>query len=224
MRQRWESLLFLHWRVPPTRVQATLPEGLTVDTFDRDAYVAIAPFFMRNVRPVGLPTVPWISHFQELNVRTYVFDRDGVPGVWFYSLDCDQPLAVVIARLLTGLEYRHAKMSASCGEFIDYSSRRSGTAEVARYRYRPSGDGRETTPESLEFFLLQRYYLFARRGRSLLRGQVSHVPYRPRPAELVAASALPAQLAGYTEFVSNPEHVCFEDGFDVNIYATEKIT
>ncbi len=58
MYQRWESLLFLHWRVAPARVQATLPEGLTVDTFGGDAFVGITPFFMHNVRPVGLPAVP----------------------------------------------------------------------------------------------------------------------------------------------------------------------
>src|SRR5437763_5271452 len=122
--QRWESLLFLHWRLPAARIQATLPQELTVDTFNGDAFIGVVPFFMRNVRPVGLPTMPWISDFQELNVRTYVFDPNGTPGVWFYSLDCNQPLAVIAARALTGLEYRNAEMSAMTGEFIDYTCRR----------------------------------------------------------------------------------------------------
>src|ERR1700759_3291980 len=81
MKQRWESLLFLHWRVRPDLIQQTLPPGLVVDTFHGDAYLGIIPFFMRNVRPIGLPLLPWLSHFQELNVRTYVFDKDGTPGV-----------------------------------------------------------------------------------------------------------------------------------------------
>src|SRR3954447_8091822 len=140
MHQRWESLLFLHWRVPAARLQATLPQELTGDTFNGDAFIRVVPFFMRNVRPVGLPTMPWISDFQELNVRTYVFDPNGTPGVWFYSLDCNQALAVAAARTLTGLEYRNAEMSATRGELIDYSCRRSGTDEVARYRYRGVGE------------------------------------------------------------------------------------
>lgn len=98
MHQRWESLLFLHWRVPAATIQQTLPAGLTVDTFEGEAYLGISPFFMRQVRPTGLPAVPWLSDFLELNVRTYVYNADGVPGIWFYSLDCDQPLAVAGAR------------------------------------------------------------------------------------------------------------------------------
>src|SRR3954466_2394024 len=94
MHHRWEALLFLHWLVSPAEIQQTLPPGLTVDTFEDQAYVAISPFFMRKVRPVGVPPLPWLSEFQELSVRTYVFDERGVPGIWFYSLDCDQPLAV----------------------------------------------------------------------------------------------------------------------------------
>lgn len=223
MYQRWEALLFLHWRVSPARIQQTLPEGLTVDTYAGDAFVGIAPFFMHNVRPVGLPALPWISDFQELNVRTYVYDREGIPGVWFYSLNCNQPLAVIAARTLTGLEYRNAEMNATRGELIDYTCRRDGTEDVARYRYRPVGEPRDTPPDSLEFFFLQRYYLFARRAGSLVRGQVSHVPYRPRRAEVEIASAVPARLDGFGELADTPEHVCFEDGFDINVYATEKI-
>jgi uncharacterized protein len=85
-RQRWSDLLFLHWRVSAAAVQATLPAGLFVDTYHDQAYVGIVPFFMERVRPVYLPPVPWLSWFLELNVRTYVRDASGTPGVWFYSL------------------------------------------------------------------------------------------------------------------------------------------
>ena len=223
MYHRWESLLFLHWPLPPERVQETLPKGLTVDTFNGSAYLAIVPFFMRNVRPVGFPALPWISHFLELNVRTYAYDEAGVPGVWFYSLDCNQPVAVLIARLSTGLRYVHATMSATRRQFVDYTCRRTGTDREARYRYRGLGQAREADAESLEFFLLERYYLFARRGGSLVRAQVAHAPYRFRDAELEEFSILPAQLDGFGEISGPPMHVCVSDGFDVNSYATEKI-
>ena len=223
MYHRWESLLFLHWRLPAARVQQTLPARLTVDTFDGAAYLAIVPFWMRNVRPVGVPAVPWISHFDELNVRTYAYDRDGVPGVWFYSLDCNQPLAVLAARLSTGLPYMHAAMRATRGEFVDYSCRRRGSDETAHYRYREVGDAHEAEPGSFEFFVLERYYLFAQRGRSLVRGQVAHAPYRFRQAEVAQCSTVPARLDGFSEIVDAPMHTCCADGFDVNVYATEKI-
>ena len=223
MYHRWESLLFLHWRLPAARIQETLPAGLTVDTFNGDAYLAVVPFFMQNVRPIGGPAIPWISHFLELNVRTYAYDEAGVPGVWFYSLDCNQPLAVAAARLLTGLRYMHAEMSATRGAIVEYRSRRRSSEQLARYRYRGVGAAHDCAPESFEFFVLERYYLFAKRGSSLVRGQVAHAPYQFREAQVEEFSTLPAQLDGFAEITGAPTHMCYVDGFDVNVYATEKI-
>jgi uncharacterized protein len=225
MRHRWEALLFLHWRVPAGLVQQTLPPGLTVDTWAGDAYLGITPFFMRNVRIVGLPQLPFVAHFLELNVRTYVYDRDRVPGVWFYSLSCNQPLAVIGARWTLGLLYRHASMAATRGEFIHYSCRRAGTNEPATYRYRGIGEASVTEPDSLEFFLLERYYLFAVRRGTMLRAQISHAPYRYRAVEVPEFSTLPARLDGFTAFRGEPAaHACFVDGFDVDIYGADKVT
>jgi uncharacterized protein len=111
MYQQWRDLLFLHWEYSTATIQATLPDGLYVDTFDGKAYLGVVPFFMRNIRPRYLPTVPGISNFMELNLRTYVHDREGVPGVWFYSLDANQHLAVKIARRFFHLPYVFAHMN-----------------------------------------------------------------------------------------------------------------
>lgn len=225
MHQRWESLLFLHWRVPREVIQQSLPPGLTVDTYNGQAYLGIIPFFMRNVRPVGVPSIPRLSHFQELNVRTYAFDRDGTPGVWFYSLSCNRIAATLIARFVAGLPYVLAEMRATRDNWIDYSCRRHASRETARYQYRPAGTGRESTVGSLEFFLLERYYLFAYRPltHSLWRGQVNHVPYLYRDVEVPQLSTLPARLDGFTELDDSPDHVCVCDGFDVKIFAQEKV-
>jgi uncharacterized protein YqjF (DUF2071 family) len=225
MHQRWESLLFLHWRVSPELIQQTLPSGLTVDTFEGEAYLGITPFFMLNVRPVGLPAVPWLSFFQELNVRTYAFDRAGTPGVWFYSLDCNRLAATLVARVLAGLPYFLADMNANRGDSIQYQSRRSGSDQTARYEYRPAGAEREAELDSLEFFLIERYYLFAYRRSSgvLFRGQVHHAPYRYRDVEVPQLSTIPAQLDGFSGLDESPDHVCFVDGLDVQIFAQEKV-
>ena len=126
MWQRWTDLLFLHWALPPDVIQKTLPEGLAVDTFDDRAWVGIVPFFMEDIRPAGLPSVPWLSSFLELNVRTYVRDAAGRPGVWFYSLDCNRWMAVEVARRAFHLSYQHAVMEArtSADGWISYQCRR----------------------------------------------------------------------------------------------------
>ena len=81
MYQQWRDLLFLHWEYSAAAIQATLPDGLFVDSFDGKAYLGVVPFFMRNIRPRFLPAVPGISNVMELNLRTYVHDPAGVPGV-----------------------------------------------------------------------------------------------------------------------------------------------
>jgi uncharacterized protein YqjF (DUF2071 family) len=131
---------------------------------------------------------------------------------------------VLGARVFTGLKYFAAEMTASRGEWIDYSWRRWGTTERGRYVYRGIGELTDSALESLEFFLLERYYLFAQwPNQRLNRGQIAHAPYRYRAAEVAEHSLGPASLDGFAEISGQPIHACFVDGFDVNIYAQEKV-
>lgn len=223
MYQSWRSLLFAHWRVEPERIQRTLPEGLRVDTFGGDAYIGIVPFFMRNIRPWWSPSIPGVSNFLELNVRTYVHDASGTPGVWFYSLDCNQGLAVWSARTFFHLPYRHAAMSApQTGDTIDYRSQVARTDLRCDVRYTLGREEYESVPGSLEFFLLERYVLFAaaRDGR-LFTGQVHHRPY-PRVAAKVESwrsNLLAPHDFGIDE--SQPELLHASPGVDVEVFALQ---
>jgi uncharacterized protein YqjF (DUF2071 family) len=224
MYQRWEHLLFLHWAVGREVIQRSLPHGLYADTFDGSGWLGIVPFAMRDVRPAGLPAIGPVSNFLELNVRTYVHDERGVPGVWFYSLDCNQPLAVLVAQILFGLPYRHAAMHAEFAETIVYESTRRGTDSTARYLWQPQGEGRTAATGSLEFFLLERYHLYAARGKNLYRGTVAHPPYEFREAGLRELSTAPATLDGFPDLDPHPGHICHADAVDVRILALEKVS
>ncbi len=93
MRMTWSELLFAHWSLEPSAVARWLPRGLELDVRDGRAWVGVVPFLMSDVAPRCLPAVPKLSRFLELNLRTYV-TVDGKPGVWFFSLDAENPLAV----------------------------------------------------------------------------------------------------------------------------------
>ncbi len=80
MYQSWGKLLFLHWPVTVESLRPLIPKPLVVDTFDGTAWIGITPFTMWDVRPVFLPSLPFLSESHELNVRTYVH-LDGVPGI-----------------------------------------------------------------------------------------------------------------------------------------------
>jgi uncharacterized protein YqjF (DUF2071 family) len=194
MRQRWDDLFFLHWEYDPAALQARLPAGLTIDTFAGKAYVGVVGFRMNAVRPAFLPALPWLSYFNELNVRTYVRDASGEPGVWFFSLDCDRAPAVAIARKCFGLPYEHAAMSFGPG--LAQACRRAGRTETASYAWSATAAPQATTPGSLEFHLAERYNFFSVRGGRLLRGQVCHPPYPLSPAIASRWSDLPLRWDG----------------------------
>lgn len=224
MRQRWRDLLFLHWTVHPDVIAKTLPPGLTVDVWQDRAWVGIVPFFMEGVRPSYLPAVPWLSSFLELNVRTYVRDAEGRPGVWFYSLDCNRWPAVRLARGAFHLAYRHADMHAERGQdgTVSYQSRRTeggGHAE-AYYQYRGAGKIRQAEAGSTAYFLLERYRLYSWNAsrRSLHTGEVWHPPYPIQEAVVEEWSAAPAVWNGDFALEGPPVACHYSPGVDVGVF------
>ncbi len=227
MYQKWKDLLFLHWEVDSAKIQSTLPDGLTVDLHEGKSYLGLVPFYMREIRPRFLPTVPGISNFLEMNVRTYVHDRHGNPGVWFYSLDANQSLAVALARRFFHLPYFRAEMTASQDSgMIDYTSRRKNvSADISEFRYQGAAKMDTPTPGSLEYFLLERYLLFAHdktRDR-LLCGQVHHTPYPVHEAEVEAFSPVAMAQAGFDVGQDPPVHAAFSPGVSVEIFGIKTV-
>jgi hypothetical protein len=220
--QRWSHLLFFHWMCDPEMVQQTLPPGLVVDTYEGMAWIGIVPFCMRRIRPTVLPFLS--SDFLELNLRTYVRDRNGNSGVWFYSLDANHALAVWTARLFFGLAYRHAKMQVEgLDDQIRYSCQRRGSATVLEYQLRPSENIGEAKLGSLEFFLVERYRLFAFRLARLLTGRVYHSPYQLRNGIVSKLNKGLFELDGLRSPPGPPNNVLYSSGVDVNVYPVEVV-
>lgn len=201
MRQQWADLYMVHSRYDAAAIQSRLPAGLYVDRFDGDAWLGIVPFSMNRIRPVLLPPLPGVSWFLELNVRTYVHDANGTPGVWFFSLDCNRTFAVQLARRLFHLPYQQAEMKLQRQrEWIDYDCRRTSVAldQQAHFGYHCCTEGEIAQPGTLEFFLLERYLLFsADSSGRLYSGQVHHAPYRFAQADGSQHSTAPLEWDGF---------------------------
>jgi uncharacterized protein len=184
MAQTWNDLLFAHWRVPAEKIARLVPQGLEVDQHDGSAWLGITPFVLTGLRLRGTVPLPRLSTFPELNVRTYV-TTGGKPGIWFFSLDAASRLAVEGARRTYKLPYHVARMRAERrGEAIEYSSIRLDEGDRNfEARYRPVGDPFNGEPDSLEWFLTERYCLYAvDRGR-LHRAEIQHPPWPLQEAE-----------------------------------------
>ena len=198
MFQRWERLLFAHWRVEASILSPMLPSGLSLDLYDGEAWVAVTPFEITRLRLRGLPRLPGASRFPELNVRTYV-TAGGKPGVWFFSLDAGSSIAVFFARLLYRLPYFHARMaSVRRGETVSYRCDRVGEGGPAEFLadYAPVGEPFRAAAGSREEWLTGRYRLYASHGGSLLRAEIEHEPWTLRAARAEILRNTMADAAG----------------------------
>lgn len=190
--QRWNDLLFAHWPVPAASIARLLPEGLEPDVFQGSAWLGMVPFWLDRIKVRGLPVIPGMRSFPDLNVRTYVRDElTHTPGMYFFSLDATNLLAVVLAHTFFHLPYHWAEMrldQRSEREFAFYSRRRLTDAEVifkARYRgLGPTHKLAECGAGTLEHFLMERSSLFTRnRAGQAVRASLHHVPWPLEEAE-----------------------------------------
>ncbi|MCL2449082.1 MAG: DUF2071 domain-containing protein [Polyangiaceae bacterium] len=192
--QTWRDLLFLHWEVPDEILERYVPSSLSVDRFEGRAYLGLVPFTMHRVR-VGPLHVP---DFLETNLRTYVH-ADGVPGVWFLSLDAVSALAVWGARTFYRLPYHRATMACSrAGMTWTYRAHRRGPSGAALdVAWSVQGDPEHhARPGTLEHFLTERYALYGpTRGGGTYRVRVHHAPWPLQPARVEKlATTIPAVL------------------------------
>jgi uncharacterized protein len=188
MYQSWCKLLFMHWRLPPELLRPHVPPQLEIDTFDGDAWIGVTPFTVRKARPPFLPPLPLLSAFDEINVRTYVHYK-GVPGVWFFSLDASSAMAVMGARAAYHLPYYTAEMrlKEEDGRIL-YQARRLSSPQPVQFQgaWKKGEMVGEAAVGSLEFFLVERYCLYALEGDDLYRARIFHPPWKLQRAELIS--------------------------------------
>ena len=200
MTQTWHDLLFAHWPIAAHDLRPKVPSEFELDVHGGSAWLGIVPFQMTNVAPRGVPSIPWISEFPELNVRTYVRVADR-PGIYFFSLDAGSALAVHAARTLFNLPYYAATMKAAVERgATQYDSRRNDAGAAAfTATYRPTGSRFNAVPGSLEYFLTERYCLYnLDHRRAPYRLEIHHPPWPLQSADAEIARNTMAEANGVT--------------------------
>ena len=125
----------------------------------------------------------------------------GDPGVYFFSLDAANPVAVGVARTMFNLPSFSAKMTVKERDgWIDYESRRSSSSGPAAdfvARYRPTGDAGPPIKGTLEYFLAERYCLFTVDSSfHACRVDIHHPPWPLQLAEAEISVNTMADAAG----------------------------
>jgi uncharacterized protein YqjF (DUF2071 family) len=227
MKQVWHDLLFAHWPVPQAALRPLIPPQLEIDIFAGQAWLGVVPFRMSGVKMRGPFGIRGFSPFPELNVRTYV-TRDSKPGVWFFSLDAANALAVWGARRGFHLPYFRAAMR--CEEnagWIHYESTRqhSGAPPASlRAKYLGVGEPFTATPGTLEYFLTERYCLYtANRSGRIIRCDIHHPAWSLQLAEASFQENTMASAAGISLTDQQPHLLHFARRQDVVVWAPHRL-
>lgn len=192
MTQRWNDLLFAHWPMPVSAIAPLLPDWLQADTFQDSAWLGAVPFWLDRIKIRGVPALLGLRSFPDLNLRTYVRDQfTGTRGIYCFSLDASNLLAVGVARLMYHLPYYWAQMTLeqrSEREFAFYSERRLASRPVifkAKYRgLGPTHRTIEVRRGSFEYFITERSCLFSvNHAGEPIRASLHYIPWPLEEAE-----------------------------------------
>lgn len=220
----WRHLLFENWPVDPDLMDAHLPDAFEPDTYDGSAWLSVVPFTNVEVRPKGFPE--WASvPLPEINLRTYI-TRDGVPSVYFFSLDAQGVVSVLGARIFQHLPYYYARISLSWdGERVDFRSRRLHPGDrpaVYEASYGPTGEPFTSTDDSLAEFLVERYRFYTEAPDGSVRyTKVSHDPWTLYPAEADVERASICEANGFARPETDPVYY-YSPGLDVTASTSKR--
>jgi uncharacterized protein YqjF (DUF2071 family) len=218
MLQAWRNITFLHWRCEPRAIARFLPDGLEPDVHDGSAWYSVTPFFLE-VRPPGVPALPWLSHSPETNVRTYVRGPDARRAIWFFSLDIARLPAMLAGRGGFVLPYMWARMRVHASDgAIRYTSRRIFPAPGPGHdiTVRPGRRRPERDLSELDHFLTARWALYTRYGSRLAAVAAEHPPWPLHRATVESLDQSVVEAAGLPAPEGDPL-VHFSPGVSVRI-------
>jgi uncharacterized protein len=218
MEQRWEKILFLHWPVPEVVIRSLVPAPLEIDTFDHSGWMGITPFRLTRLRIPPMPVIPGFDAFNELNVRTYVHYQ-GMPGIYFLSLDASKLIPAVAARIFYQLPYFSAEIDYSDleGAYTFRMKRDLDPDAGFRANWRRGVRLRAPDTESLAFFLIERYGFFAVTGNTVSLTRAYHSPWILEEAMVENCESTLHKGLGMPELTTTPlTH--FSDGVDVQLW------
>ncbi len=186
MHQNWGRLLFIHWPVNKDQLRPFIPAELALDTFEGSAWITLTPFTIwdGHLFPPFALRLPGLSSMHELNLRTYV-RYEGMPGVWFFSLDTNSWLATVGARTFFHLPYYRAMIEVKQdAAHIDYKLKRIRDRAYFEASWNVEAKMPQSVEGSREYFLTERYCLYSRTHDKLYRARIHHQPWPLQHAHL----------------------------------------
>lgn len=205
--QEWNKAIFLHWKTEKKTLQELLPKGLEVDTINGDAWVSLVAFDMNNIKARYLPKPPYISDFQEINIRTYVV-CNGKPSVYFLSMEANNNMACKVIKQLSKFPYRFSEMNRDNEKYHSKNNKLNESFEIA-YQL-------EDTPvvkDEVDLWLTERYAVFQDYKNSIIEYDVHHIEW---PVQAINCTKLKVNYPRFSTFLNNvPDKIQYSPGVQV---------
>lgn len=215
--QEWNRALFLHWIVPYELLRKCVPTNLNIDTFNGDCYVSLVAFTMEKIRPKHLPSIDYLSNFDEINIRTYI-DNDNKKGVYFLNIEAGKLISAFVAKTISGLPYEKAKIKRTDKLYSSDNIKKG-------FRLNTLFDIKEeiTDKSELDKWLTERYCLYLDKKVELYRYDIHHKEW---PLKNVNLQSLEVKYKIGTVNLgdSQPNAMHYSDGIKVIAWRRQKIS
>jgi len=213
--QQWHDTLFFHWEVPAYFLQEHIPEGIELDTFNNMAWVSLVAFEVRNMRVRNLPAMPFISNFQEINIRTYVI-KDEIPGIYMFSIETDKLIEVLLTRTFIGLLYQKSKIKRSPKKLVSINKASNQRLDVTIGKTRPLME-----KTSLDFWLTERHALYDICENKICRFDIHHKEWDLKNIKVSINDIL--YDAGKFSLTILPDKIQYAQKLEVLLWGKEKV-
>lgn len=211
--QEWNNVLFLHWKVPFEYLRKSVPQKLNIDIFNGSCYVSLLAFTMQKIRPRYLPSISFISDFEEINLRTYV-NNGNKPGVYFLNIEGGKSLSVFVAKLLSGLPYEKADIKRS-GKICSSKNHQKKFFFDTEF----SINEKLQNKSRLDEWLTERYCLYLDYKNDLYRYDIHHKEWEIKDVSIEGLN-LNCRIGDIDFSVNKPDIAHYSDG--VKVIAWEK--
>jgi uncharacterized protein YqjF (DUF2071 family) len=166
--QEWNHALFLHWTIPFDILRKSIPEYFHIDRFNGECYISLVIFRMQGIRPKNLPSISFISDFDEINLRTYI-DNDNKKGVYFLNIEAAKLLSAFVAKSLSRLPYEKSEIRRT-EKYCISANARKGIYLDTEFAVKQKKEHKT----ALDIWLTERYCLYLDQTPNFYRYDIHH--------------------------------------------------
>lgn len=217
----WHHAIFEHYRITnEAEFLKRLPAGFELDHHHGHGYMSIVSFHMVAMKLGGIFPIPLLADYPQINIRAYVH-REGKPGVFFLRNYVSNLLATWGGKFGFAMPYRYQPIQAQINStHIKYSAALSSSQNhFISGRPTTSLTGHENDPESLLFFLAERYPLYSLRGIRLCESRMIHPPWALKSLEVDHRTHAIIDGLNLESIVEPLDEVQYSPGVDVRMWA-----